>query len=87
METEYIGIDMAKGPEIISIAGQGLMSFMMRWKDRDDYRGNWHKWFAWTPVFLDGEWVWLEMVMRKESEIYCGYGQYITEFEFKELEE
>jgi len=27
--------------------------------------GDWHRWFAWRPVDVDGSWVWLEFVERK----------------------
>jgi hypothetical protein len=38
----------------------------MRWRAHE-FRDNedWHKWFAWRPVVVDGRWVWLETVERK----------------------
>jgi hypothetical protein len=27
--------------------------------------GQWHTWYAWHPVLIDGRWVWLEHVERR----------------------
>lgn len=37
----------------------------MRWKHKTFDRSEWHKWFAWYPVVIDGENVWLETVERR----------------------
>lgn len=44
---------------------------MMRWNIRkeQDYL-EWHQWFAWHPVRINGQWVWLETVERKFD---CGW--------------
>ena len=34
----------------------------MRWDTKS--RAGWHRWFAWHPVVIDGQWVWLETVER-----------------------
>jgi hypothetical protein len=40
----------------------------MRWGRKDKstlpHQGCWHKWFAWHPVWIDKEWIWLENVQR-----------------------
>lgn len=37
------------------------------WRQRAIRCGNWHKWFAWHPVYSeDGDAYWLEYVQRKE---------------------
>lgn len=30
-----------------------------------DKKKQWHKWFAWHPVVVNREWVWLETISRK----------------------
>lgn len=42
----------------------------MRWRHQEPER--WHRWFAWYPVVIDGEWVWLESVERLQGEGFCG---------------
>lgn len=40
----------------------------MRWKTASSGlapRFHWHSWFAWYPVVVDKEWIWLEFVFRK----------------------
>ena len=34
---------------------------------------NWHRWFAWHPVQIDHQYVWLEYVYRKGVKAYYGY--------------
>lgn len=34
----------------------------MRWKKR--HRGDWNVWFAWHPIEIAGEYIWLERVER-----------------------
>lgn len=41
----------------------------MRWKKRKPEV--WNKWFAWHPVEIKDEWVWLETVERSQ---YASYG-------------
>ena len=33
--------------------------------------GFWHNWFAWHPVKVGHEWVWLETVMRRRVWWFC----------------
>lgn len=37
----------------------------MRWsaKPNDD----WKYWFAWYPVMVDDQWVWLEIIQRRDE--------------------
>ena len=42
----------------------------MRWPYTDPEET--HRWFAWHPVVIDGQWVWLETVERYWSETFCG---------------
>jgi hypothetical protein len=51
----------------------------MRWFSPAKQRSTeWHQWFAWHPVripadiYEDGEWVWCEVVWRKD----VGFGRY-----------
>ena len=39
----------------------------MRWKakHRQQY-DEWRDWFAWFPVKIQGEWIWLETVQRTQ---------------------
>lgn len=49
----------------------------MRWKSRWDQQYKWHRYFAWFPVLIDGEYIWLEWVERKRvSELGCVYYKY-----------
>lgn len=42
----------------------------MRWLAHNDKE--WHRWFAWYPVEVDGRWVWMEHVERCwDDEIGC----------------
>ncbi|MDR7037382.1 hypothetical protein J2X36_002129 [Methylobacterium sp. BE186] len=46
---------------------------------------NWHRWFAWRPVSLDGETIWLETVERK-GEFHCGgFGDCIWFWQYRPL--
>ena len=38
----------------------------MRWKARPF--SEWNRWFAWRPVHIADEWVWLEWVERRPVE-------------------
>jgi hypothetical protein len=47
----------------------------VRWRAKN--RANWHRWFAWYPVSIDGQLVWLEIVERRCGETFCGdYKEY-----------
>lgn len=35
----------------------------MRWKEKK--YSDWHSYFAWKPVLINGEWVWFERVLRR----------------------
>jgi hypothetical protein len=37
----------------------------MRWQSRPSNKREWHRWFAWHPIKIDHQWVWLETVHRK----------------------
>jgi len=38
--------------------------------DRNKRMEQWHRWFAWRPVRVDGlTLVWMEYVMRRESDV------------------
>ena len=37
----------------------------MRWPVAESTEGLWLPWFAWRPVRVNGEWVWLETVLRR----------------------
>lgn len=39
----------------------------------------WHHWFAWYPVEIDDEWVWLERVDRAMAAMYWIYSPLGTE--------
>lgn len=43
----------------------------MRWRVNQDDSGVWHRWFAWHPVNIDGDRVWLETVMRRDTFVPC----------------
>jgi hypothetical protein len=59
----------------------------MRWASRADRKAKalqrWHRWFAWLPTYIDGQYVWLERVYRKGTlrRSYDG-GTYFT-WEYK----
>lgn len=42
----------------------------MRWSYQDC--GQWRKWFAWYPVVVFEQLVWLEVIERRFSETFCG---------------
>jgi hypothetical protein len=44
----------------------------------------WHVWFAWRPVKLEAEWVWLERIERKVTWTYH-YDMAIKDVEYREL--
>ena len=48
----------------------------MKLKKRKDKRADWHRYFAWHPVLIEGEHYWMQMVERKVTYNYslCHYG-------------
>ena len=42
----------------------------MRWLAKD--KAQWYRWFAWHPVRIGCQWVWLETVERRKGETFCG---------------
>lgn len=46
----------------------------MRWRVRN--LCSWHYWFAWHPIKIDNEWVWLEQVLRRKGLNYGGISEY-----------
>jgi hypothetical protein len=38
---------------------------MMRWATDTFDPFEWHSWFAWRPVQVDEQWVWLERIERR----------------------
>jgi hypothetical protein len=51
----------------------------MRWTTRPLlWKCEWHLWFAWHPILLDGgshepgRWLWLEKVWRRKQYSYAG---------------
>jgi hypothetical protein len=57
---------------------------MMRWKIESYVSrfGVWRKWFAWYPVAIDRQMVWLETVERK-VECYGGVGGLFCSSEYR----
>ena len=43
-------------------------------KERLINGGFWHRWFAWHPVKIGHEWVWLTTVIRKRVWWFCFAG-------------
>lgn len=42
--------------------------------------GNWHRWFAWRPVLVNGFWVWLERIERRAD--WCDW---FFDWEYREI--
>lgn len=62
----------------------------MRWKtetiqERDKRLKKWQRWFAWYPVRIDGQRVWLEYVYRRTTVYYGGMGDTLFETEYADL--
>ena len=50
------------------------------WNEKCKRLGTWRKWFAWYPVMIDNEKVWLEWVYRR-TKVYNGIDTlYETEY-------
>ena len=59
----------------------------MRWatetrEDKNRRLSKWRKWFAWYPVKIENERVWLEYVYRRTTVYYGGMGDCIYETEY-----
>lgn len=56
----------------------------MRFKCGKDYSKlqQWHRWFAWCPIRMNGECVWLETIERRISFTFF----YDTVWEYRELQ-
>jgi len=52
----------------------------MRWTAtrKPSRKTTWHDWFAWHPVTIDGERVWLESVERRLEYHYGGCGDCVV---------
>lgn len=49
----------------------------MRWKRNNRDKSRWHKWFAWHPVVIENDCVWLETVERRiDYGIYDDFPEY-----------
>lgn len=48
----------------------------MRWTPKDECE--WHKWFAWHPVMIGNQSIWLETIQRKMR--YIGWEMYTVEY-------
>ena len=53
----------------------------MRWPTRYRVRP-WHPWFAWHPVNVQDEWIWLERVERQVD----AYGATLRFYDYRRLE-
>jgi hypothetical protein len=42
----------------------------------------WRPWFAWRPVVIDNERIWLEWIFRRTKVYYGGMGDVMYEVEF-----
>lgn len=59
----------------------------MRWKtetfnERRDRLGKWRPWFAWKPVMIENERVWLEWIYRRIKIQHGVYGEALYETEY-----
>lgn len=50
------------------------------WEEKRAYLYEWHQWFAWHPVVVGTEWVWLERVERRARSYWGG-----PNFEYQEV--
>lgn len=47
-------------------------------------RSGWRPWFAWRPVVIGSEWVWLELVERREVYVACHpCGEYESQYRLR----
>lgn len=59
----------------------------MRWRtetfnEKSKRLLTWRRWFAWRPVMIDNERVWLEWIYRRTKVYYGGLGDIIYEVEY-----
>jgi hypothetical protein len=59
----------------------------MRWRtetfdERKKRLETWRPWFAWRPVVVGKERIWLEWIFRRTRITYSGMGDYFSEVEF-----
>jgi len=52
---------------------KGSLSEAWRESFGEEYQ-NWHRWFAWRPVKVDGKWAWFKMTYRRYSHTFGDYG-------------
>lgn len=51
----------------------------MRWTVKERPQNGWCRWFAWRPVTINGQMVWLEVVERRfECDAYSFWYEYRT---------
>jgi hypothetical protein len=46
--------------------------------DEENNQYNWHTWFAWHPIWVDGTVVWLELVYRRRAMSFTKNWNYKT---------
>ncbi len=55
-----------------------------RWLDKHDtYNRDWHWWFAWYPIEIDGYIVWLQIVLRAQDQSWVHRYNYRWCYRFK----
>jgi hypothetical protein len=57
----------------------------MRWKQAESTLYQSRPWFAWHPVLIDDEWVWLETVLRTHVGWYNDFDGSRTAYEYAHL--
>lgn len=55
----------------------------MRFKIKN--KEEWHEWFAWYPVVIGDDIVWLETVRRRKYRTYNDYSMYYLRWEYDNL--
>ena len=58
----------------------------MRWPIEKPAEPEWHRWFAWKPISVGNQTVWLEWVDRKAKYYHGGAGDCVVEWEYALLE-
>jgi hypothetical protein len=56
----------------------------MRWSRLPKPRKEWRKWFAWYPVDVGDEVVWLEWLERKTT-LYGACGEFVAFHEYRPI--
>jgi hypothetical protein len=57
-------------------------------KSNKDKKSKWHRWFAWHPVSIEGQTIWLEIVLRRrevQSYVLGGNLSYFSLYNYKFL--